>query len=259
MKASARVLDPRKRYNLPRGLCAFAVMTKVPRAGRVKTRLTPLLTAQEAASLNICFLRDTTAAIASVAREAAARGIAVYTPVGAESEYDAIVPEEFQLLPQRGDSLGERLAFATEDLLSIGFEAVCLLDSDSPTVPPRVFLEAARMLARQEDSIVLGPSDDGGYYLIGLKKLHWTLFENIQWSTEHVLKQTIKRAEEIDLEVHLLPTWYDVDEEVTLRRLCRELFTFNGAAPDAYPALVTREYLEKLLRGEGRERIWSNG
>src|SRR5204863_4606897 len=136
---------------------------------------------QEAASLNVCFLRDTTAAIASIVREETARGIAVYTPVGAESAYDAILPDEFQLLPQRGDALGERLAFATEDLLSLGFESVCLLDSDSPTVPPRAFLEAARMLAQEEDSIVVGPSDDGGYYLIGLKKLHWTLFENIQW------------------------------------------------------------------------------
>src|SRR2546430_2290287 len=127
-----RVLDPSKRNNLSKGLCAFAVMTKVPHAGRVKTRLTPPLTAQEAAALNGCFLCDTTAAIASIARENVARGIAVYTPVGAEGAYDAILPDEFELLPQRGDALGERLACATEDLLALGFESVCLLDSDSP-------------------------------------------------------------------------------------------------------------------------------
>jgi uncharacterized protein len=258
MNVSHRVLDPHKRNDLTKGLCAFAVMTKVPRAGRVKTRLTPPLTAQEAAALNICFLRDTTAAIASIAREDVARGIAVYTPVGAEGAYDAILPEEFELLPQRGDALGERLAFATEDLLALGFESVCLLDSDSPTVPPRAFSEAARILSQQEDSVVLGPSDDGGYYLIGLKKLQCALFEDIQWSTERVLEQTIERAQKIDLEVHLLPAWYDVDTGLTLRRLCRELFTFNGAASDAYPAPVTREYLEELLKGEGRDRIWPN-
>src|SRR5438105_14259687 len=118
MNVRHRVLDPRKREDLPHGLCAFAVMTKVPRAGRVKTRLTPPLTAQEAAALNICFLRDTTAAIASIVRQELARGIAVYTPVGAEEAYDAILPDEFELLPQRGDAFGERLAFATEDLLA---------------------------------------------------------------------------------------------------------------------------------------------
>jgi uncharacterized protein len=258
MNAGHRVLDPRKRKDLPKGLCSFAVMTKVPRAGRVKTRLTPPLTAQEAAALSVCFLRDTTTAIASVAREDVARGIAVYTPVGAEGEYDAILPEEFELLPQRGEALGERLAFATEDLLELGFESVCLLDSDSPTVPPRAFSEAAAILSQQSNSVVLGPSDDGGYYLIGLKKLHWTLFEDIQWSTENVLEQTINRARKIDLEVHLLPAWYDIDNGLTLRRLCRELFTFNGAASDGYPAPVTREYLKELLQGEGRERIWPN-
>ena len=258
MNAGHRVLDPRKRNDLTKGLCAFAVMTKVPRAGRVKTRLTPPLTAQEAASLNVCFLRDTTAAIASIVREDVARGIAVYTPVGAESAYDAILPEEFELLPQRGDALGERLAFATEDLLSLGFESICLLDSDSPTVPPRAFLEAARILSQQTESVVIGPSDDGGYYLIGLKKLHWTLFEDIQWSTERVLDQTIERAQKIDLEVHLLPAWYDVDNALTLRRLCRELLMFNESASDAYPAPVTRAYLKELLKGEGRDRIWPN-
>src|SRR5438045_8976221 len=155
MNAGHRVLDPRKHNDLPKGLCAFPVMAKVPRAGRVKTRLTPPLTAQEAAALNVCFLRDTTASIASMAREEEARGIAVYTPVGAESAYDAILPEEFELLPQRGDALGERLAFATEDLLSLGFESVCLLDSDSPTVPPRACSEAARIFSQQADSVVL--------------------------------------------------------------------------------------------------------
>jgi uncharacterized protein len=256
MNARHRILDPRKRNDLSKGLCAFGVMTKVPRAGRVKTRLTPPLTAQEAAVLNVCFLRDTTAAIASIACEEHARGIAVYTPVGAEAEYDVILPEEFELLPQRGDAFGERLAFATEDLLSLGFESVCLLDSDSPTVPPRAFSQAARILSEQEDAVVLGPSDDGGYYLIGFKKLHYGLFENIQWSTERVLEQTIERAQRSNLKVHFLPAWYDVDNSLTLRRLCRELLTVNKAASDAYPAPVTREYLEELLRGEGRERIW---
>lgn len=258
MNAVHRVLDPSKPSHIPKGLCALAVMTKAPRAGQVKTRLTPPFTPEEAAALNICFLRDTTAAIASTASEGLAHGIAVYTPVGAEGAYGGILPDEFELVPQRGDAFGERLAFATEDLLTLGFDSVCLIDSDSPTVPQRAFSEAAQILSETEDPVVLGPSDDGGYYLIGLKKLHRSLFENIDWSTERVLEQTIARARKIDLEVHLLPTWYDVDDRATLCRLCREFFAANRSAPDAYPAPATRGYLDELLKREGRDRIWPN-
>lgn len=258
MNSVRRVLDPSSRGNIPVGLCALAVMTKAPRAGQVKTRLTPPLTPQEAASLNICFLRDTTEAIAHISHAEPARGIAVYTPVGEEEAFAGIVPDEFDLLAQRGDTFTERLIFAIEDLLALGFESVCLINSDSPTVPPSAFAQAARVLSKQEDVVVLGPSDDGGYYLIGLKKLHGALFENIAWSTERVLEQTIERAQESALEVHLLPAWYDVDDSATLHRLCRELFTVNGRAPEAYPAPATRKYLAELLDREGRERIWPN-
>jgi rSAM/selenodomain-associated transferase 1 len=258
MTAFHRVLDPREGSNLPKGICALAVMTKAPRSGKVKTRLSPPLTPDEAAALNICFLRDTCAAITLAVSEGRTRGIAVYTPIGAEEAYSGILPVEFELLPQRGDAFGERLAFAAEDLLRLGFDSLCLIDSDSPTVPPRAFSEAAKILAERNHVVVLGPSDDGGYYLIGLKKLHRSLFENIDWSTERVLEQTIERARQINLDVHLLPTWYDVDDRATLQRLCREFFTPNGGEAEAYPAPATRAYLDELLKREGRDRIWPN-
>ena len=153
----------------------------------------------------------------------AACGIAVYTPVGAESAYNDILPADFSLLPQRGDKFGERLYFAVEDLFKCGFESVCLIDSDSPTVPAENFAEAVELLSTTEDRVVLGPSDDGGYYLIGVKKPHRHLFEQIDWSTERVLNQTMQRATEIGIEVKLLPTGYDVDDDASLRRLCNEL------------------------------------
>jgi rSAM/selenodomain-associated transferase 1 len=250
-----RVLNPAEPAPIPKGLCALAVMTKAPRAGSVKTRLTPPLTPEEAAALNICFLRDTTAAIAATAGGGRARGIAVYTPVGAEEAYRGILPEEFNLVPQRGEAFGERLNAAAEDLFQLGFESLCLIDSDSPTVPLAVFAQAVEILAQPEDAVVLGPSDDGGYYLIGLKKLHRDLFSGIAWSTEHVLKETVQRARQLDLKVHLLPAWYDVDDRATLARLCRELF--GGADTGAgYEARATRNYLESLLKNEGRDRIW---
>jgi hypothetical protein len=259
MKTTHRVLDPDSPDQVSESLCALGVMTKAPRAGKVKTRLTPPLTPEEAAALNICFLRDTAAAISASCYDQPARGIAVYTPVGAEDSYAEILPASFALVPQRGETFGERLAFAMEDLLRLGFESACLIDSDSPTLPASAFSQAANFLARAEDSVVIGPSDDGGYYLIGLKKLHSSLFENISWSTEHVLDQTIERARQIGLKIHRLPTWYDIDDRATLRRLCQELFGSNGNSDgDASPAPATRAYLGALLEREGRNRIWPN-
>jgi rSAM/selenodomain-associated transferase 1 len=261
-----RVLDP----NLPdrgaRDLCALAVMTKAPQAGRVKTRLVPPLTPEEAADLNKCFLRDTAVTISRACSRrpagdasimqcehagashseaaTAACGIAVYTPVDAESAYTDIIPADFRLLPQRGDKFGERLYLAVEDLFKCGFNSVCLIDSDSPTVPAENFAEAVELLCTSEDSVVLGPSDDGGYYLIGVKKPHRHLFEQIDWSTKRVLNQTIQRATEIGREVKLLPTGYDVDDDASLRRLCNELLadtTSSDIAPN------TREFLASFV------------
>ncbi len=176
----------------------------------------------------------------------AACGIAVYTPVGAESAYNDILPADFSLLPQRGEKFGERLYFAVEDLFKCGFDSVCLIDSDSPTVPAENFAEAVELLSTTEDRVVLGPSDDGGYYLIGVKKPHRHLFEQIDWSTERVLNQTMQRATEIGIEVKLLPTGYDVDDGASLRRLCNELLGQQG---DDSVAPSTRE-----ISGESSSR-----
>src|SRR6476619_1304936 len=248
-----RNLDPNSPERMLRGVCALAVMTKAPQAGRVKTRLVPPLTPEEAAELNKCFLRDTAAAISSACsrrpvgdegKTARSSPIAVYTPVGAESAYTDVLPADFSLLPQRGDKFGERLYFAVEDLFECGFDSLCLIDSDSPTVPAENFEQAVELLSTSEDRVVLGPSDDGGYYLIGVKKPHQHLFEQIDWSTERVLNQTIQRATEIGLEVKLLPTGYDVDDGASLRRLCNEILA------DATPADVapyTRQFLASFV------------
>jgi rSAM/selenodomain-associated transferase 1 len=242
MQSRHRVLDPAARAPIGNNLCALAVMTKAPRAGQVKTRLVPPLSPEEAAQLNVCFLRDTAAAIAK-AGGMTARGVGVYTPIGAEVAYSDILPTDFELLPQRGDGFGERLAFATEDLFQCGFGSVCLIDSDSPTVSADVYAEAVEALSKPGDRVVLGPSDDGGYYLIGLKQNHRQLFERIDWSTERVLEQTKQRARELSLEVGLLPTGYDVDDAATLRRLRDELL-FDKSQRDVAPS--TRKLLAAL-------------
>ena len=258
MNAIHRVLDPNTPAESARGFCALGVMTKAPRAGEVKTRLIPPLTPEEAAALNISFLRDTTSAISTAvqmrktARQNAC-GAAVYTPPGAEEAYADILPRHFVLIPQRGGSFGERLLFAAEDLFKCGFNSVCLIDSDSPTVRPEIFVQAVQFLYSPGDRVVLGPSDDGGYYLIGLKKPHREIFERIDWSTACVFEQTRERAKGTSLEVKLLPMCYDVDDPAALRRLCNELLGKNShdeIAPE------TRKFLNEVIAREGRGRIW---
>ena len=235
-------------------VCALGLMAKAPLAGEVKTRLVPPLTATEAAALNLCFLRDMATNIKSVSETEAASGLVVYTPAGAEAAFAGVLPAGFELLLQRGASLGERLCNATDDLLRAGFEAVCLINSDSPTLPKAMLLRALNSLAAPGDRVVLGAAEDGGYYLIGLKHAHQNLFSGIAWSTPEVLTRTKQRAAEIDLPVELLPAWYDVDDADTLTRLCEELF-FTPCSNGAYHAPYTRAFLESIIKTEGLHRI----
>jgi uncharacterized protein len=235
-------------------ICALGLMAKAPLEGEVKTRLVPPLTPREAAALNICFLRDMAANIDSIGPAA---GLVVYTPAGAESAFAGVLPERFEFLAQRGATLGERLGNATDDLLRQGFGAVCLINSDSPTLPRSILVRAIELLATDGDRVVLGAAEDGGYYLIGLKHAHRNLFNEIAWSTSDVLARTRQRAAEIDLPVELLPPWYDVDDAGTLTRLCDELL-FASPLNEAYPAPHTRAFLEAVVKNEGLKRICPN-
>lgn len=241
MRLGHHVLDPGRPFIVD-NLCALAVMTKAPRAGQVKTRLVPPLTPEQAAQLNSCFLRDTADAITK-ACGATARGVGVYTPIGSETAYIDILPQDFELLPQRGDGFGQRLSFAAADLFQCGFSSVCLIDSDSPTVSADIYLQALQLLSTSNDRVVLGPSDDGGYYLIGLNREHPQLFERIDWSTERVLEQTKQRAREIKLGVELLPAGYDVDDALSLERLRAELLSGKSSSRSAPH---TRRFLATL-------------
>ena len=250
-----QIIDPRAGARVPPKLCALGIMTKVPQPGKVKTRLTPPLTSEEAAQLNICFLRDLAQAISLACSQSPAHGIGIYTPHGSESAYENILPQDFFLIAQREGDFGRRLAFAAEDLFRAGFESVCLINSDSPTVPGASFAEAAIELANPGDRIVLGPSEDGGYYLIGMNKLHRRVFEEIDWSTERVFDQTRQRAAQVGLPVYELAPGLDVDDRATLAQLCEELLGPNERATSNF-ATNTRKFLSEIIEREGRERIW---
>jgi len=246
------------------------VMAKAPRVGKVKTRLAPALGFEGSAAINICFLRDTARNIAEVCGAVGAgvvaepthddetvmnwppgaMGLVCYTPVGDEAAFDELLPEGFALIAQRGDAFGERLLAAAEDILACGFGAVCLIDSDSPTLPQDALKQAVEALVRPGDRVVLGGSDDGGYYLIGLKQAHAAVFEGITWSTESVYAETVAQVKRAGLELVELPVWYDVDDAETLAVLERELL--HGVRPefarvDGYDAMATREFLMQRI------------
>ena len=240
------------------GVCALAVMAKAPRSGEVKTRLVPPLQAHEAAMLSTCFLKDIAANFIAASRSVPVEGYIAYSPPGSEALFRDLVGPEIRLLPPRRIGLGYSLLHATEDLLAAGYGGVCLVNADSPTLPTSVLVEAVAALGAPGDRVVLGPASDGGYYLIGLKRPHRRLFEDIAWSTERVFRQTVERAASLELDVVTLPSWYDVDDAASLRWLCSEVLA--GRPPpecvrQGYAAPDTSAYLRSLVASGGGERL----
>ena len=226
--------------------CGIAVMAKASKAGRTKTRLSPPLTADEAALFNTAFLGDIAANLTAAAAQASIAGYMAYGPPGEKAFFD-FLPCEIGLFEAWRPTFGATLAGTIASLFTLGHEAACVLNADSPTLPTAFLVEAARVLAEPGDRAVLGPSTDGGYYLLGLKHQHARLFEDITWSTEHVARQTMERAAEIGLPMHLLPEWYDVDDAASLATLRGELVDGVLFADGPVPlACHTRALLAEL-------------
>jgi rSAM/selenodomain-associated transferase 1 len=197
---------------------SLLVVAKRPAAGQTKTRLCPPLTGEAAAALYACFLRDTL----DLMRQApdVGRGI-VYLPEAALDYFSALAPD-MQLSLQRGAGLGERLDHLLTAALEAGACQAVVMDSDSPTLPVEYLVQAFDALSGPND-VVLGPCEDGGYYLIGLKRPQPRLLRDVQMSTPYVVRDTLALAEQLGLRVTLLPTWYDVDTAAELDRLRAEL------------------------------------
>lgn len=209
---------------------AVAVMARVPGAGPVKSRLHDTLTPEQATALYRCFLLDRLDALATVPDVAP---VIAFTPREAAAAMAALAPAGFRLLPQEGDDLTARLTGLLDRLLDEGHPAALVMDSDSPTLPMAYVAEAVRALAVVEADVVVGPSDDGGYYLIGLRAPHPALFEGVPWSTPGLLAATLDRARRLGLRVRLLPSWFDVDTAADLRRLRAEIAGAGGPARTA--------------------------
>ncbi len=217
----------------------LAIFAKAPIVGQVKTRLCPPLSLDEATELYRCFLFD------SVVRACALADVHLclaFTPSDSAPLFRELLPFPLHYLPQRGASLGEREANVFIDLLSVGYENVVIVGSDIPTLPLPHLQEAFTLLTDPQHDVVIGPSEDGGYYLLGARQLHPALFEHINWSTPTVLAETLAQAHRSGLTVVQVPAWYDVDEKEDLQKLILELTPPEKAAR----APQTRAMLERL-------------
>jgi uncharacterized protein len=219
---------------------AVAIMAKAPRPGAVKTRLCPPLLAAEAAALYRCFLLDKIAAVQALS---GVRPMVAYTPDEAQAEFAVLAPD-FALVPQRGPDLGARLHTTLASLLAAGHPGAIAVDSDTPTLPREFLQQAVDCLTGPGPDVVLGPTEDGGYYLIGVRAANRELFDDMPWSTSAVLEITLRRAAAAGLQTVCTPAWFDVDTPDDLRRLRTVLDGGRSAAE----AGETARFLTSLRR-----------
>jgi rSAM/selenodomain-associated transferase 1 len=236
-RAMESVMDTNKEKLL------LVVVAKAPVAGRVKTRLIPDFTSEEAADLYRCFLEDRIIAMNSL------NGIDLaiaYTPSEARDMFTPFSRNKFSLFAQKGKDLGERLNSIFEEKLADGYDAVSIIDSDSPDLPASTVQESFKRLLSNQTDVVLGPCHDGGYYLVGMRKPHPQLFCDIPWSTETVLANTLETAQKMGLKTNLLTCWNDLDTFEDL------IFFYNKYKNRSFktnwPGEKTFGYLARLRR-----------
>lgn len=196
---------------------ALIVFAKRPVPGAVKTRLTATLTPEDAARLYEAFLRD--ALIQYTDLDADVR-LYLSPPAGPLPE-DLVAPTDSVHL-QQGPGLGARMKMAFVETFATGYERLMIIGTDHPTLPTG-FIRQGFDVLRTPKSICIGPSDDGGFYLLGMNDFYPELFHDMRYSHDSVFVDTLQRAALTDAMTVVLPPWYDVDTPETLRRLALDL------------------------------------
>jgi len=213
---------------------ALIVFAKIPEPGMVKTRLTTLLTPGDAADLYLSMLRDSL-------RQYDDLGVAVRLYLAPSM---ILVPEELvetslEVFSQKGEGLGNRMLNAFLETFAAGFSHIVIIGTDHPTLPTS-FLTRAYHALNQAGSVSIGPSEDGGYYLLGMNELYANLFTDIEYSRAAVFEKTLDRIGSTSAKLTVLPEWYDVDTPESLLRLVTDLENGVEGAP------MTREKIEEL-------------
>ncbi len=193
------------------------LFVKYPEKGKVKLRLSRGLNEEIVQELYRCFVQDTLKTIKKID----APFFICFHPPDAQCKFQIWLGSTLRFLPQQGEDLGERMKNSFTDAFTKGFQKVILMGSDSPDLPEDYIKQAFTTL--QTKDVVLGPTVDGGYYLIGFKSTTFTplVFEEIHWSSPLVFQETMTKLKQTQRSVGLLPIWSDVDTLSDLYNLVR--------------------------------------
>jgi rSAM/selenodomain-associated transferase 1 len=203
---------------------ALVILTKAPEAGQSKTRLVPPLSFAEAADLAGALFVDQ---LENLARFTAARLFVAFTPLGARDFFADRLPPGASCFCQVGQSLGDRMRHAFEHVFASGYRQVILIGGDLPVLPHATLTDAFAALADGNVNVALGPSRDGGYYLVGMNEILPDIFSDISWGGDDVLAKTIEKLDSLKKKYKLMCLWYDIDTIGDLRRFALDVA--NGA------------------------------
>ncbi len=202
---------------------SLILFARAPVSGKVKTRLTPHISSQKATDLYKAFIID----IVTSLKKLKGQDLTIaYTPDSShDTSFHGLVGRSIPLFSQRGDTLGERLKNAFQDSFCKETKRVIIIGTDSPTLPVSYIKEAFHAL--RDVPIVIGPTFDGGYYLIGLSEFTGEIFDDIEWGSAYVFSQTITRIKELNKQLYVLPPWYDIDTPSDLSFLRTHLLSMK--------------------------------
>ena len=218
------------------------LFSRTPVPGRVKSRLCTHLTAEQSCALHVASTLDT-AEFLDRAEAAVVKWIFWSDPI-ADDSATIFLPAAFHIAVQRGETLGDRMAEAFERVFTSGARRVVIFGSDSPTLPGARVAEA--FAALDDCDLVLGPAEDGGFYLIGCRRFEPRIFAEVEWSTPRTLAQTKRNAERLGLRVCELEPWYDLDEWKDVLRMLSD-----ARAGSALPQHVAA-FFEQLQKEKGK-------
>ncbi len=220
---------------------ALIIFARQPIPGKVKTRLTPPLSPRQAASLYHFMLTDIMSR--TEALEGVDRVLFYSGGEGAERYFQENCPG-LPLHQQKGPDLGSMMEEAFSRVFADGYRTVAIIGSDCPDLPVSFICEAFRLLADGPSEAVFGPAEDGGYYLLAMKRVHRELFHGVSWGNGHVLRESLEKAGAMGLHVSRLPVWGDVDTFEDLTRLLKR------GCSDSAPR--TLRFIESLSLFAGR-------
>lgn len=194
------------------------VFAKEPELGRVKTRLEPIIGKEKCQELYKLFIEEIICKVNEIDVDLR---VLAYEAYQIRPRYLKNMAQGYHFFKQIGQDLGQKMSNTVEHIKRINIRKIVIIGTDSPNLPIK-FIENA-FDALNDNDVVFGPTDDGGYYLLGIKQYHNQLFEGIEWSTDKVLQQSIDKCMELNFKWHCLEKWYDVDTQKDLERLKNDL------------------------------------